>query len=187
MEIMYILYGLLLIVSTILSLKIVKLYQIFVLHFVINFLAVLLLQSHKDLYGLGLISTYITFFVSIKFLKDKYNVDTIYSIEGLVHKIPLFSFIFRGVTLMLGLFPPFLHSNIVYLNLLTSKNNVVVLDLILLLLFDFIVFMRLTNNIIFGKPNDKIVYIDISKFYSFFLILLLILNISLGVYILLNI
>lgn len=186
MEIILMFYGFLLLISTIIIFKVKRLIDIFLLYSVLNLIPIFYIDDFKELYGFGVLSCSVVFFFLIKFLKDKYNLESIYGLEGLVYKTPLFAFLFRINLLFIGAFPPFLTADILYYQLLKTKSILEVFITLILLLFDFVIFLRLTNSIIFGKPDKNIVYYDLSIKNSFHLIVLIIINIFLSIYFLLN-
>ncbi|ACN98709.1 putative membrane protein [Sulfurihydrogenibium azorense Az-Fu1] len=187
MEILHISYWLATIFGVWYVIKNKKLVNFFILYSFLNLFVITFLYKHLQEYILGTVSTLVLFFLVIKFLKNTYNLETIVGLEGLVFKTPLFAFILRLVLLMVGSFPPFLSSNVIYYNLLDPNVNLYsIVSLILLLIFNFTLFMRITVNILFGKPTERILYKDISKKFGLIVFAIIFLNFCLGIYYILN-
>lgn len=149
-----------------------------------NLPLVFLLRDY--LYTFSTVITVLLFYMIMKFIKDNYYTDTYIGLEGLVLTSPRLSLFLRVNLLMMGNFPPFLSFGMVFEHLLKSGISVVSLYIILLLILNFSIFSKLTNNLLFGRPNVNIVYRDIPLKDAFIMGFLSLVNLILGVYYLLN-
>lgn len=187
MEFISILYWISVILGIWYVLKNQRLVNLFIVYSLLNISIIVFLKNQIEFYLLGTISNLIAFFIVIKFIKDKYDVETVFGLEGLVLKTPVFAFILRTVLIMIGGFPPFLSSNVIYYNLINSDVSFYsIISLILLLIFNFTLFMRLTVNVLFGKPSEDVVYKDVSKNITIISLFIIILNLYLGISYILN-
>lgn len=158
--------------------------QILTLYTISNLPLTILLEDYS--YILSFAITVVIFSLIAKFIKDSYGTDTYVGLEGLVLSSPRLSFFLRLNLLMIANFPPFLSFGIVFEYLLRSGISLLSLYIITLLIFNFTIFTKLTNRLLFGKPNENVVYIDLPLRDTVLMGFLSLVNLVLGIYYLLN-
>lgn len=156
------------------------------LYSIVNFPVVFFLVDGHRLYITGFITT-VLLLASIKiFINKTYNTDSYLGLEGIVTKSPRLSIILRTALLMVGNFPPFVNFGVVYNNLINIGLSISSIYILLAIAFNSILFSKLTRRMLFGRPNQNLVYTDLKLKDFIFMGLLAILNLVCGIYYLLN-
>lgn len=176
-------------IATVSSFKLVKTFhlrQVIILYSAVNFPVVFFLAEGRNLYIAGFITTVLLLASIKKFINQKYNTDSYLGLEGVVLASPRLSLVLRAALLMAGNFPPFINFGVVYSNLITGGFSAGSIYLLLAVFFNFILFSKLTNRMLFGRPNPNLVYTDLDLKDFAVMGSLSLLNLVYGIYYLLN-
>lgn len=166
--------------------KIVSLKQLITLYSLVNFPVVFFLVDGHRLYIIGFITTVLLLISIRKFVNRTYNTDSYFGLEGVVLVSPKLSLVLRTALLMVGNFPPFLNFGVVYNNLVTIGFSASSLYILLVIIFNFMLFSKLTSRMLFGPPNQNLVYTDLDIKEFAVMGVLSLLNLVYGIYYLLN-
>lgn len=175
--------------TVILSIRLVKtvyLKQMIILYSLVNLPVVFFLESDRKLYLAGYITTVLLLTSIRKFINRTYSTDSYLGIEGIVLASPRLSLVVRMSLLMAANFPPFINFGVVYNHLINTGLSATSIYIILTLLFNFILFSKLTSKLLFGRPNSNIVYTDLNLKDSIVMGVLSLFNLIYGIYYLLN-
>lgn len=160
--------------------------DIIILYVLVNFPVIFILDDQRMLYFVAFIMTVLLSLSIRKFINYTYHTDSYIGLEGIVLVLPRLSLLVRLNLLMIGNFPPFLNFGIVFNHMINDGFSLKALYLIMVVMFNFLLFSKLTNRFLFGKPNRNIVYTDLSLKHTIFMGLLSLFNLIYGVYYLLN-
>lgn len=161
--------------------------NILILYAVVNFPIIFLIKDEQGLYLTAYTTTLILLFTIKKFINKTYYTDSYIGLEGIVLMSPKLSLFVRLNLLMIGNFPPFLNFGVVFNHLINNELSVKTIYILLAIIFNFILFSKLSNKLLFGKPNKNIVYKDIEVKEVILMGSLSLFNLIYGIYYLLNI
>ena len=131
------------------------------------------------LYGISLLFTLVGLYLMGKYYDRHYGSANYQPITGITLVTPYAGFFFTIYLTSLALYPP-LPNALLFFNAILSSDTTLLWYLIVLVIFfgNFLIAVRVMAKTVFGKPNDNVHYIDLSKnekviHYSMFIILLI--------------
>lgn len=161
--------------------------EIITLYTVVNFPIIFLVYGKQEIYLIAYITTILLFLTIRRFINQTYHTDSFLGLEGLVLMSPKLSLFLRLNLLMIANFPPFLNFGVVFESILYYEISIQTVYLLLVLTFNSIIFSKLTNKMLFGRPNKNLIYKDICFKEVALMGFLSLLNLIYGIYYLLNI
>ncbi len=173
------------IVFSYLSFKAKDLLELIIYYTILNVLSFLLIGIDRMLYIVGVSLSVLGLLAITLWISKTYKSYSFLGLEGLVFKSPKLAFFLRLLSISLGGSPPFLNSSVLYLNIFYASTYVM-MALITLSIFNFVVFVKITQNLLFGKPNPHLTYKDIDNKLTSLLSVVVFVNLVYGVVFLFN-
>jgi len=131
------------------------------------------------LYGISLLFTLVGLYLMGKYYERQYGSANYQSVTGITLVTPYAGFFLTIYLTSLALYPPFPNALLFFNAILSSETSPLWYLIVLVIFFgNFLIAMRVMAKTVFGKPNDNVHYVDLSKkekaiHYAMFVILLI--------------
>lgn len=136
-------------------------------YYILFFNAPMLLMFESKagiLYGISLLFTLFGIFLIGKYYEKNYGSANYKSVSGITLVTPYAGFFLTIYLTTLALYPPFPNSLLFFNAILSAEVNVLWYIVVIVVFFgNFLIAVKVMARTVFGKPNENIHYIDLTK------------------------
>ena len=136
-------------------------------YYILFFNAPMLLMFESKagiLYGISLLFTLFGIFLMGKYYEKNYGSANYKSVSGITLVTPYAGFFLTIYLTTLALYPPFPNSLLFFNAILSAEVNVLWYIVVIVVFFgNFLIAVKVMARTVFGKPNENIHYIDLTK------------------------